>query len=521
MLNTKTTQNKSSMNLSRKKFGVAIAVTILITCLLTTLTVIAATPTTTFAIFGGNYPAAPNYTVFTDGTSYFAKNQLGVIDYSGTDAADLISDTLAAGGTTFLSKGTYTLTDSIILTPDVRAKLKGEPDSILKASGNINMVDITDTDSYFYVDFEGVTFDLNSEANRGIIVFYSTNSYLSGRITNCRFINLKVGSIGNQVQFDKGVVTGCYFERADYDSQDAFGYDGHNIIFSNNVFHNAYLGTGTADNITISGNIFNNDEWSVSDYRVGTILQPLSNEVSCVTISDNVYVNSVIWIDVVSGATAGAQNIAITGNAFYTGRLLLVDNEDNGWLNHLTVTGNAFCDSGKDSITAVNVADIIIADNTFENSNMDEDAGNLFAHIQLKGQDGTALVYGNSFVRTASGTYDTPYAIRLRDGGVGAVIIKDNHFGNLRVSPIQFDSPPTTVIVQQNYGFTTEAYGTSTGTAGQQTIAHGLSGIPDYVILSNIEDAANAYQSSAADATNIYITAASGKDYVWYAVYEP
>lgn len=62
-----------------------------------------------------------------------------------------------------------------------------------------------------------------------------------------------------------------------------------------------------------------------------------------------------------------------------------------------------------------------------------------------------------------------------------------------------------------------ENMGTSTGTGSQQTIAHGLGTTPTFVFISTIEDAANAYQSAAADATNIYITAVSGKDYAWAA----
>ncbi|MDD4986661.1 MAG: hypothetical protein PHQ43_12950, partial [Dehalococcoidales bacterium] len=66
-------------------------------------------------------------------------------------------------------------------------------------------------------------------------------------------------------------------------------------------------------------------------------------------------------------------------------------------------------------------------------------------------------------------------------------------------------------------GFVHSNSGTSTGTGSQQTIAHGLSATPTRVYFSNIEDGANPYQSAAADATNIYVTAVSGKDYVWKA----
>ena len=75
----------------------------------------------------------------------------------------------------------------------------------------------------------------------------------------------------------------------------------------------------------------------------------------------------------------------------------------------------------------------------------------------------------------------------------------------------------TSTVIERNRGYLTENRGRSTGTAAQQTIAHGLAAAPTQVILWNIEDAAIPYQSAVADATNIYITAASGKDYGWEA----
>lgn len=62
-----------------------------------------------------------------------------------------------------------------------------------------------------------------------------------------------------------------------------------------------------------------------------------------------------------------------------------------------------------------------------------------------------------------------------------------------------------------------ENAGSSTGTGAQQTIPHGVADTPTVVILWNIQDGANPYQSAAADATNIYITAVLNQDYGWEA----
>jgi len=59
--------------------------------------------------------------------------------------------------------------------------------------------------------------------------------------------------------------------------------------------------------------------------------------------------------------------------------------------------------------------------------------------------------------------------------------------------------------------------GMETGTGAQQTIAHGCAFTPTEanVILTNIDNGANPYLSAPPDATNIYVTAASGLRYRW------
>lgn len=75
-----------------------------------------------------------------------------------------------------------------------------------------------------------------------------------------------------------------------------------------------------------------------------------------------------------------------------------------------------------------------------------------------------------------------------------------------------------TVIHVGTKGAGTANKGTSTGTGSQQTIAHLLAAIPTDVTLSEYNTgAAVPYQSAAADATNIYVTATNAKTYTWRA----
>ena len=62
--------------------------------------------------------------------------------------------------------------------------------------------------------------------------------------------------------------------------------------------------------------------------------------------------------------------------------------------------------------------------------------------------------------------------------------------------------------------------GDSTGTGSEQTIAHGLGAAPKRVCAYPTEDPAGTvfvWGSPGADATNIYITVTSGKDFTWIA----
>ena len=96
------------------------------------------------------------------------------------------------------------------------------------------------------------------------------------------------------------------------------------------------------------------------------------------------------------------------------------------------------------------------------------------------------------------------------DNNCSSAIVVNNRTGGI-------ENPPSG-ICEKNQGYVTENFGVSMGTGSQQVIAHGLDGIPTCVILSNVDDGANPYQSAAADATNIYITATNGKKYQWLAM---
>lgn len=56
--------------------------------------VYAQSPTETFILSGGIYPGAPSFTVWREGSNYFAKSQFGQIIYYGTNASEILQNAI-------------------------------------------------------------------------------------------------------------------------------------------------------------------------------------------------------------------------------------------------------------------------------------------------------------------------------------------------------------------------------------------------------------------------------------------
>jgi len=83
--------------------------------LLGTLMAYAATPSSTFTISPGVYPGAPSFTIWKEGSNYFAKDANGKIVYSGTNATQIIQNVIANGISLFFKSGTYLFTSPLSL----------------------------------------------------------------------------------------------------------------------------------------------------------------------------------------------------------------------------------------------------------------------------------------------------------------------------------------------------------------------------------------------------------------------
>ena len=101
--------------------------------------VYATSPSTTPTFSTGPYPGAPTYTIYTDGSWYYAKNAYGAINYSGTDASQVVQNVFDNHPAKVLFKtGTYNLFDHSV-TAYVPIIIEGEGSSSLIYRGALTV----------------------------------------------------------------------------------------------------------------------------------------------------------------------------------------------------------------------------------------------------------------------------------------------------------------------------------------------------------------------------------------------
>jgi len=69
--------------------------------------VVAQGGSTPITISSGIYPGAPSYTIYTDGTTYYAKNSYGAVSYSSTNCSSILNSISAVGINVKFTVGTF------------------------------------------------------------------------------------------------------------------------------------------------------------------------------------------------------------------------------------------------------------------------------------------------------------------------------------------------------------------------------------------------------------------------------
>lgn len=168
-----------------------------------------------------------------------------------------------------------------------------------------------------------------------------------------------------------------------------------------------------------------------------------------------------------------------------------------------------------------NPGTIIVNDNSII-SNSYSNAG-LYDGIHIGGStsNGELIVVGNNIVDQATSGKTQRYAIYFESATANCTIIANKLNANQTGSIYLPAGYNTGGIVANNIGYVTENHGASVGTGAEQTIAHGLSFTPSIEQVGVFSDNATAfvYQSTAPDATNIYVTCnETGSSWHWATI---
>lgn len=452
--------------------------------------------------------------MWTDGTTYYAEaNFDDGSDYSGIDARSIIQsaiDALTSGGRVFFRNGTYPF-EYVQVKSNITLEGESQEATILQRCTSPVYQRVLSINGEDNITIKNFTLDGNGAGD--YVLIYGTNNPSNIRIESNTFKNFGSEAI-------------LFYETAGATS---------NVKVTNNTFTDIL--SGSTKNVIqlvrlvdseVSGNYFK----AASPYAKYAIWLAYPN--NCV-ISNNTIDGTGAGITTWTYTTTVIENNVVANNIIRN----LWNNLDSHWAiltygNHTVIQGNVVSDIARDGIVATNwygMEDVVISGNTVSG------VAGAYVGIWVHGMSGggysddyNIVVTGNTLTDVGHGiviTHTTQCVVAenivdtATDEGIqlyssDTVTVVNNILVNC-VTPFLIDGGGTGHIVKHNQGYVTENTGTSTGTGGQQTIAHGCDFTPTTanVLLTDIENGAAAYCSAAPDAANIYVTAVVNQDYRW------
>lgn len=155
------------------------------------LYVIAQTPTTTIWLSSGVYPSDGSYTIWVEGSNYFAKNEYGEIPsgFSGTNASALTLscvNSLTSGGKIFFKAGTYDFDSQVAVPYPIIFEGEGTTQTQIRlTSASIYCFAVTAND----VVFRDIYFNGNGQTGGSGLRFGAGANF--ALVSFCRFYNFE------------------------------------------------------------------------------------------------------------------------------------------------------------------------------------------------------------------------------------------------------------------------------------------------------------------------------------------
>lgn len=178
-------------------------VALIIGLLIGALIVYATSPSSTLVVESGIYPGAPSYTIWVEGSTYFAKDANGLVVYSGSNATTIANSVSAHNGTIFFKAGTYLIDGGFNLVSN----------QVITGEGAATIFSVTSTSIETQL-FRG--WEIENTTISNIKMIGNNNTYVTTgvyflRTDNCIIQNCIIQDFRNRgISFDGGYGDGIY-----------------------------------------------------------------------------------------------------------------------------------------------------------------------------------------------------------------------------------------------------------------------------------------------------------------------
>jgi hypothetical protein len=287
-----------------------------------------------FTIAPGVYPGGPSYTIWKDGSTYYAKNANGQIDYSGTNASQIFLSAIAGmsdGETLFIKAGSYKIENKIVVNKCIILSGEGEGNTELYSTSAIDILEVTINGvviENLQVDGWGSNSPISGIYLHGLTAggggrAYLYNVYVTG-------INNGIGiKIANATLFNiySPVIVNCKIGIL-IDSQSNGGN-----IFGGNIYSNVVNSTLVEVNNGDTLHIYGTDLEGNQVYTTGILCSWVNSHMQLSNLRFEFLLNGIKWINGSYDEIYGASFASVTNrfvNAPSTTRVVAVGCQNTG-----------------------------------------------------------------------------------------------------------------------------------------------------------------------------------------------
>jgi len=260
-----------------------------------------------------------SYIIYKVGNVYYARNgRTGNIDFSSTDASEVVNDIINAlpdeGGTIHFKAGTYELKSSIKLKAKVGLCGEGPYSTTLKLADGVNdhvLTTLTETSVYGYVTLRDFCIDGNKAGNpdgkNGINGFFWRGMLDNLYVLNCRGAGVRIQGIpvsrAIEVKVSNCVIADC----------DGFGVLIDSQAPDNHVFNcqiarcEVGVEVRSYDAFLLNNHVYRSNTYGINMFNclrsrvIGNFIETCNNE----------------GLRLLSVTGVALENVIVNGNSFY------------------------------------------------------------------------------------------------------------------------------------------------------------------------------------------------------------